>query len=306
MSAAPTILLRDDAALRVFDTGQGRLPVVFQHGLGGDANQVAQNFPDQPSYRRLTVECRAQGASSAGSRRPFSITMFADDVLAAADAAGLDRFVAGGISMGAAIALRLAARHPDRVLGLVLVRPAWAFDAAPCNMRPYVEVAELIRRLPLAEAHDAFASSATSARFRAEAPDNLASLLGFFARENATTFAEVMQEIANDGPGVTQAAAARLAIPSTTFAEVMQEIANDGPGVTQAAAARLAIPSLVIGSGIDLVHPLATARELGETIPDAAFVQVTPKAADKDRHFAEIRAAIGGFLDRHFNNQDQS
>jgi len=277
MSAAPTILLRYDAALRVFDTGQGRLPVVFQHGLGGDANQVAQNFPDQPSYRRLTVECRAQGASSAGSRRPFSITMFADDVLAAADAAGLDRFVAGGISMGAAIALRLAARHPDRVLGLVLVRPAWAFDAAPCNMRPYVEVAELIRRLPLAEAHDAFASSATSARFRAEAPDNLASLLGFFARENATT-----------------------------FAEVMQEIANDGPGVTQAAAARLAIPSLVIGSGIDLVHPLATARELGETIPDAAFVQVTPKAADKDRHFAEIRAAIGGFLDRHFNNQDQS
>jgi pimeloyl-ACP methyl ester carboxylesterase len=277
MSAAPTILLRDAAALRVFDTGQGRLPVVFQHGLGGDANQVAQNFPDQPSYRRLTVECRAQGASSAGSRRPFSITMFADDVLAAADAAGLDRFVAGGISMGAAIALRFAARHPDRVLGLVLVRPAWAFDAAPCNMRPYVEVAELIRRLPLAEAHDAFASSATSARFRAEAPDNLASLLGFFARENATT-----------------------------FAEVMQEIANDGPGVTQAAAARLAIPSLVIGSGIDLVHPLATARELGETIPDAAFVQVTPKAADKDRHFAEIRAAIGGFLDRHFNNQDQS
>ncbi|TRC79600.1 alpha/beta hydrolase [Mesorhizobium sp. WSM4307] len=277
MGAAPTIMLRDDAALRVFDTGRGRLSVVFQHGLGGDANQVAQNFPDQPSCRRLTVECRAQGGSSAGSKRPFSIAMFADDVLAAADAAGLDRFVAGGISMGAATALRLAARHPERVLGLVLVRPAWAFDAAPQNMRPYTEVAELIRRLPLAEARDAFESSATSARFRAEAPDNLASLLGFFARENATV-----------------------------FAEVMQAIANDGPGVTQAAAARLAIPSLVIGSDIDLVHPLATARELAETIPNAAFVEVTPKAADKDRHFAEIRAAIGGFLDRHFNNQDQS
>ncbi|RUU49032.1 alpha/beta hydrolase, partial [Mesorhizobium sp. M7A.T.Ca.TU.009.01.1.1] len=72
MGAAPTILLRDDAALRVFDTGQGRLPVVFQHGLGGDAAQVAQNFPDGPSYRRLTVECRAQGGSGAGSKRPFS------------------------------------------------------------------------------------------------------------------------------------------------------------------------------------------------------------------------------------------
>jgi pimeloyl-ACP methyl ester carboxylesterase len=277
MATAPTILLRDDAALRVFDTGQGRLPVVFQHGLGGDAAQVAQNFPDDPSRRRLTVECRAQGGSGAGSKRPFSIAMFADDVVAAADAAGIERFVAGGISMGAAIVLNLASRHPNRVLGLVLVRPAWAFDAAPQNMRPYVEVAELIRRLPLAEARDIFAASATAARFRKEAPDNLASLLGFFARENATV-----------------------------FAEVMQAIAKDGPGVTRAEAAGLAIPTLVIGSGIDLVHPLATAHELAATIPDAAFAEVTPKASDKDRHFTEIRAAIGGFLDTNFNNQDQS
>ena len=277
MSAAPAILLRDDAALHVFDTGQGRVPVVFQHGLGGDVAQVAQNFPDSPSYRRLTVECRAQGGSSAGSTRPFSIAMFADDVLAAADAAGLDRFVAGGISMGAAIALHLASRHPERVRGLVLVRPAWAFAAAPPNMRPYTEVADLIGRLPLAEARDAFASSATAARFRAEAPDNLASLLGFFARENAAV-----------------------------FAEVMQGIANDGPGVMRAQAASLAIPTLVIGSGIDLVHPLATARELAEAIPNAVFAEVTPKATDKDRHFAEIRTAIGGFLDTNFNNQDPS
>ncbi|MBZ9708272.1 alpha/beta hydrolase [Mesorhizobium sp. ESP7-2] len=276
MDAAPTIMLRDDAALRVFDTGQG-LPIVFQHGLGGDAAQVAQNFPDGPSRRRLTIECRAQGGASAGSSRPFSIAMFADDVLAAADAAGMERFVAGGISMGAAIALHLAARHPDRVSGLVLVRPAWAFDAAPGNMQPYVEVAELIDRLPLDEARAAFASSATATRFRREAPDNLASLLGFFARDNATV-----------------------------FAEVMQAIANDGPGVTRAEAASLAMPTLVIGSGVDLVHPLATARELANTIPGAAFAEVTPKATDKNSHFAEIRAAIGGFLDRNFNNQDQS
>ncbi|MGY2994216.1 alpha/beta fold hydrolase [Mesorhizobium sp. URHB0026] len=276
MRAAPTIMLRDDAALHVFDAGQG-LPIVFQHGLGGDAAQVALNFPDSPSRRRLTIECRAQGGSSAGGKRPFSIAMFADDVLAAAAAAGMERFVAGGISMGAAIALHLAAHHPDRVTGLVLVRPAWTFGAAPRNMRPYVEVAELISRLPLDEARDAFASSATATRFRSEAPDNLASLLGFFARDNATV-----------------------------FAEVMQAIANDGPSVTRATATGLAIPTLVIGSGIDLIHPLATARELAETIPGAVFAEVTPKAVDKDRHFTEIRAAIGGFLDRNFNNQDQS
>ncbi|MFD2052143.1 alpha/beta fold hydrolase [Mesorhizobium calcicola] len=276
MGAAPTIMLRDDAALRVFDMGQG-LPVVFQHGLGGDAAQVAQNFPDSPLCRRLTVECRAQGGSGAGSRRPFSIVMFAEDVLAATDAAGLDRFVAGGVSMGAAIALRLASLHPDRVLGLVLVRPAWTFDAAPQNMRPYAEVAELIRELPLDKARAAFAASVTAARFRKEAPDNLASLLGFFERDNAAV-----------------------------FAAVMQEIANDGPGITRATAAGLTIPTLVIGSGVDLVHPLAAARELADAIPNAAFAEVTPKATDKDRHFAEVRAAIAGFLADRFKNQDQS
>ncbi|TPI57053.1 MULTISPECIES: alpha/beta hydrolase [unclassified Mesorhizobium] len=277
MSVAPTTMLRDDAALRVFDTEQGRLPVVFQHGLGGDAAQVAQSFPDGPSRRRLTVECRAQGGSGAGHKRPFSIAMFADDVLAAADAAGIERFVAGGISMGAAIALRLAVRHPERVTGLVLVRPAWAFDAAPENMRPYAEVAELIRNRPPNEARAVFAASATAARFRAEAPDNLASLLGFFERNNAAD-----------------------------FAEMMQAIAGDGPGVSRGVAGSLAVPTLVIGSGTDLVHPLAIARELAKTILNAIFTEVTPKATDKDRHFAEIRAAIGGFLDKNFNNQDQS
>ncbi|MBB6408503.1 alpha/beta fold hydrolase [Mesorhizobium sangaii] len=275
MDAAPTVMLRDDAALCVFDTGQG-FPVIFQHGLGGDAAQVAQNFPDSPSYRRLTVECRAQGGSGSGSRRPFSIAMFADDVLAAADAAGLDRFVAGGVSMGAAIALRLASRHADRVLGLVLVRPAWRFDAAPQNMQPFSEVAKLIRDRPLEDARNAFATSVTAARFRGEAPDNLASLLGFFERENAAV-----------------------------FAEVMQAIANDGPGVTLAAAGNLAVPTLVVGSGVDLIHPLATARFLADAIPNAAFAEVTPKANDKDRHFAEVRAAIAGFLEDRFNNQDQ-
>ncbi|WP_457151417.1 alpha/beta fold hydrolase [Mesorhizobium sp. P5_C1] len=276
MDTAPTVMLRDDAALCVFDTGRG-FPVIFQHGLGGDAAQVAQNFPDSRSYRRLTVECRAHGGSGAGSRRPFSIAMFADDVLAAADAAGLDRFVAGGVSMGAAIALRLASHHADRVLGLVLVRPAWVFDAAPQNMRPFSEVAKLIRDRPLEDARNAFAASATAARFRSEAPDNLASLLGFFERENAAV-----------------------------FVEVMQAIANDGPGVTRPAAGNLAIPTLVIGSGVDLIHPLATARFLADAIPNAAFAEVTPKATDKDRHFAEVRAAIAGFLEDRFNNQDQS
>ena len=78
--------------------------------------------------------------------------MFAGDILAAADAHDARRFVAGGISMGAAIALRLAVRHPDRVAALILARPAWVDTAAPENMRPYAEVAALLARMSPSDA----------------------------------------------------------------------------------------------------------------------------------------------------------
>ena len=256
-------LQRDDATLRVFDSGAG-MPVVFQHGLGGDAAQVAENFPDGPAYRRLTVECRAQGGSTAGSVRPFSIAMFAADVLAACDAR---HFVVGGISTGAAIALRLAALHPDRVTALILARPAWLFDPAPANMRPFAEIARLLREHPPTAARERFAASPTARMLATEAPDNLSSLLKFFDRPD---------------PAVT--------------ADLLADIAADGPGVTAAQAAAITVPTLVIGHAQDHVHPLAYAQQLAEILPNARLATITPKAADKPRHVAEFRRAVDQFL----------
>ncbi|WEK49085.1 MAG: alpha/beta hydrolase [Candidatus Kaistia colombiensis] len=257
---------RDDAELSVFDSGVG-LPVVFQHGLGGDNGQIVENFPDGPAYRRLTVECRAQGQSQPGSVRPFSIAMFAADILAVCDAHGIDRFVMGGISMGAAIALHIAHSHPDRVAGLVLARPAWLFDAAPENMRPYALVAEHLRRDPPEQAKAAFAASPLARELAVDAPDNLASLLKFFDRPE----------------------------PSVT-ADLLGGIALDGPGVTEAEARALDLPTLVIGHEIDSVHPLAFAKRLAEIIPGARLAEITPKATDKPRHVTEFRSELESFL----------
>ena len=82
--------------------------VVFQHGLGGGEEQVAQNWPAGTGFRRITQPNRGHDGTPLGSERPFSIPMFAADVLAAAPGA----FVAAGISMGAAIALHLPAISP--------------------------------------------------------------------------------------------------------------------------------------------------------------------------------------------------
>ena len=263
-------LLRHNAALSMSDNGAGPA-VVFQHGLGGGEAQVAQTFPASTG-RRITLECRGHGASTLGESRPFSFEMFADDVLAAADRAGLEHFIAGGISMGAAIAMRLACRHPDRVTGLVLVRPAWTFDRAPANMLPIAEVASLILDHGPERAKAIFAASQTAARFKREAPDNLASLLGYFDRPDAAQFAEVLADIAADGPGVS---------------------ADD--------AAALAMPALIIGNALDAVHPLSAAHTLAAAVPRATFVEVSPKSLDSNRHFAELHTQITSFLHAHFN-----
>jgi pimeloyl-ACP methyl ester carboxylesterase len=264
--ARATVLTRDDARLAVFDSGQG-LPVLFQHGLGGDEAQAAQAFPDLEGLRRLTIECRGHGASSLGSTRPFSIRMFAEDILAAATDHGIERLVVGGISMGAAIALYLAHHHAERVLALVLVRPAWTFAAAPDNLAPIRVIADLIQTHPLDEARTLFATSEIAAHLRENAPDNLASLLGYFDRPDAAA-----------------------------FAEVLAGIAADGPEVSRATAAAFAMPTLVIGNKQDAIHPLLSAHVLSETIPGARFVEVAAKAADKARHFAEIQEVIARFL----------
>jgi len=267
-------LCRDDAELCVFDSGEGQ-PVVFQHGLGGDEVQVAQAFPDGSGrWRRVTVECRGHGGSSLGTRRDFSIAMFANDVLAAADRQGIRHFVAGGISMGAAIALHLARYFPDRVTGLILVRPAWTFTAAPMNMAPIREIAALIQSNSLDRARDMFANSETARCLSVEAPDNFASLLGYFDRQNAVR-----------------------------FAGVLAGIAADGPAVSPADAAALSLPALVIGNARDAIHPLDSARLLAATIPHARFVEVTAKAADKARYMAETRAAVDDFLMTHFKTR---
>jgi pimeloyl-ACP methyl ester carboxylesterase len=257
---------RDGIRLAFEDAGEGRR-VIFQHGLGAQARQVAEVFPDQPAVRRITLECRAQGESDAGPAAAFSIAAFAEDVHFLADRLGIRRAIVGGISMGAAIALRLALRRPNLVGGLILGRPAWLFEAAPGNMRPYAVVGELLAKHDAPTARALFEESDTAERLRAEAPDNLASLLGFFDYPNLPV-----------------------------LSRLLQAIAADGPGVTEAEARAIAVPTLVIGHGEDLAHPLAYAEALAATIPGARLARITSKSVDRVRYVAEFRAAVADFL----------
>jgi pimeloyl-ACP methyl ester carboxylesterase len=169
--------------------------------------------------------------------------------------------------MGAAIALRLAVLRPDLVRALILVRPAWDGQAAPPNMAPNAEAGALLARLDPDAARAAFAAGDAARRLAVEAPDNLASLMGFFDRQ-----------------------------PQAVTARLLSTISADGPGVTAAEVAALRLPVLVCGTPEDAVHPLALAQRLAGRIPQSSFVVLPPKGRDRPAHIAALHRAIRQFL----------
>lgn len=103
------------------------LPVVMLvHGFGSSR---AQNWKStgwystlgEAGFPLLAMDCRGHGESGK-PRDPafYGHDRMAGDVLAVMDAAGADRVLLCGYSMGGFIALRLTAAHPGRVLKLAL------------------------------------------------------------------------------------------------------------------------------------------------------------------------------------------
>ena len=265
--SAITTFQRPGVSLALHDGGGGGVPFVFQHGLCGSAAQTAEVTPGIAGIRPLTLECRSHGASEAGDPAAFSIATFTNDVVALIVERELARAIVGGISMGAAIALRLAVLQPDAVRALILARPAWVVASGPANMRPYGEVGELLARHEPAKARRLFLASETARNLATEAPDNLASLTGFFDRA-----------------------------PLGVTAQLLTRIAADGPGVTPADLANIACPVLIVGHHQDLAHPFAACQELVQLIPHARLVEITPKARDKAAYTSDFKAALAAFL----------
>jgi 3-oxoadipate enol-lactonase len=80
-------------------------------------------------YRLVVFDQRWHGQGIRGG--PFVLDDCADDVIAVADALGIDTFVSAGYSMGALVAQLAWHRHRERVAGLVLCAGTTHFAATP-------------------------------------------------------------------------------------------------------------------------------------------------------------------------------
>ena len=108
---------------RSFILGQGRTGVLLVHGLGGtpiEFKLVAKGL----ARNGFKVYC-CQLAGHCGSTEDLIKTKWEDWYASVEESFEVlrkdcDTIVVGGLSMGAVLALHLAAKRPDEVLGLAL------------------------------------------------------------------------------------------------------------------------------------------------------------------------------------------
>ena len=251
------------ARLVVRRAGAGR-PLVWAHGLTSSmAKEDDAGLFDwsrlEADHEVVRYDARGHGRSGhAGREDAYGWDALADDLFAVADACGLDRFTAGGASMGAATTLHAAVARPERIEAMVLVIPPTAWESRPAQCGIYEGSAALVE--------DAGIEGLMAARAALPPPPIFAGhpeLLG----SPPDVSADVL-------PTVLRGAAATDLPPLDVLATLDQ-------------------PTLVLAWEGDPGHPVSTARALAGALIRAEL-SVAPTLAEVTHWPAQVAAFLKG------------
>ncbi len=226
------------------DKDSGKLPLLLLNPGVGDRRCWHRVVPTWSTNRRvITFDQRGAGESTWDPEAPHDSV---GDALAVMDAAGEDRAVVIGNSMGGARALHLGLDHAPRVAGLVLIAPA-------ITGAPWPDTADHGAVPPAALALDKACDAAEEAGDVAEAVrlnthlwlDGWATTAPRVDHEARALFAEMVQRIVT-APGTGGFAVAEPAWPRLEDLDV---------------------PTLVVTGGRDLPYMNTRAEEAAARIP---------------------------------------
>ncbi len=232
------------ASARVSYTQEGSGPgLVLLHGTGGDGfsnwGPLVRHF--SASHSVICPDYAGSGTTT-DHGGPLALPELAEQVLAAASAAGQQRFDLVGFSLGAVVAAHIAAEHPERVRSLVLVA---GFAGGP-ESRSQLQFG-LWRDL-IARDREAMARLILLTGF---SPAFLSSLSH---EELAKRQAAVLKF--TNWPGMLR----------QTELDLRLDIRNE--------VARIGVPTRVIGCAQDQMVPPALVRELAASIAGADYLEI--------------------------------
>ncbi len=123
------------ARLHLVEAGEardGRPPIVMLHGLAAQLHNFRYALVDDLAVdtRVVAFDRPGSGYSTRDPGRATTLEEQADAVVAAMDSLGIDRALLVGHSLGGALSLAIALRHPHKVAALALLAPLTALPTA--------------------------------------------------------------------------------------------------------------------------------------------------------------------------------
>jgi pimeloyl-ACP methyl ester carboxylesterase len=228
--------------------GRDGHPIVLLHGLTATRRYVVMGSRslERSGHRVIAYDARGHGRSApATAPEEYTYELLAGDLEAVLDAAGAQRAVLAGASMGAHTAVRFALLQPERVAALALITPA--FDPSqpsdPAELSRWDALAEGLRTGGVEGFVSAYDLAAVPDRWRETIARVLRQRLS--AHEHPEAVADALQ-----------------AVPRSRPFDSLEELAG------------IEAPVLVVASRdeADPGHPLKVGERYARAIPAARLV----------------------------------
>lgn len=257
----------DNINFNYLDQGEG-LPVLFLHGMGGESGQALQILGTTKGIRLFSFDYRGHNATVCDNTASnFSMQQYATDALAFLDYLKIQKCIVVGLSLGAAITLKLNLIAPERIQKFVLLRPAWLNKALPDNLKEAPYISELIGKYGTEKAQAVFEKHPAYIQLKAENQNCALSALWYFQRPQAGSSFLLLGQFPYE-------------TPFQKYEELQQ----------------LAQQCLVLACQYDPIHPFEYGTTLAKHLPNARFQEVAPRYLQEPLYLEESRLAIEAFI----------
>jgi proline iminopeptidase len=256
-------------------------PVLFLHGGPGDnsygfAKLMGERL--EQGRRMVYLDQRGSGRSERPWDGRYSLAVLVEDMEALRQELGVERWVLLGHSFGGTLALEYAARHPQRVAGVVYVS---GFSDAESSFATWKRELERLHPGRLAETASAEVATDYARVMRA--------LKGLDARD----FFQALQFHHAASRERLEAVDAESGLRNT--GELSQALfSQELPTYRFTASERITAPVLVIGGRYDHAIGVDSLRALARALPRATFLEYEesghyPYLEEADRFERDVR-----------------
>jgi pimeloyl-ACP methyl ester carboxylesterase len=242
-----SVVTYDSIALAGEESGTGPA-IVLLHGLTATRRYVVMGSRtlERSGYRVIAYDARGHGRSQpAPAPDAYGYDLLAADLRAVLDAAGVQRALLAGASMGAQTAVRFALEHPERVDALAIITPAFDPEARgqDADFEPWDALARGLRE----DGIEGF----VRAYHLQDVPEALRATVATVLRQRLAGHEHL-----------------------DAVADALEAVPRSRPFEQFAQLAAVQVPTVVVGSRdeADPEHPLAVAESYAQSIPGARLV----------------------------------